>query len=87
MEEAELGGKAFARLLGLLRAGYKITGSSGDECAFLEHPAGRRFRHWRLMLYDNGTLVGGEVDHGELRIRSYDDDHFRRFVSSVPNPD
>lgn len=77
MEETPPG---FARLAQLLRAGYKVEGVEGTECIFLSHPAGRKYPQWRLMAYSNGTIVG----LNEMRLRSFDDDAFNRFLMSVP---
>jgi hypothetical protein len=71
---------AFDRLLRLHSAGYRIAHAEGTECAFLEHPAGRKFGQWRVMVYDNGTIVG----LGEMRVASSDDEAFGEFLRTVP---
>ena len=72
----------FYRLVLLLKAGYRFEHAEGAECAFLKHPKGRSFPQWRLMVYDNGTIVGME----DMRIRSDDDDSFKRFLKSMRKP-
>lgn len=76
----------FVRLASLLRAGYRFQNLEGAECAFLEHPAGRKFPHWRVMVYDNGTVVGMKPEGAdeEMRIRSFDSDQFNAFLRTVP---
>ena len=76
----------FVRLAQLLQAGYRFQSVTGAECAFLEHPAGRKFGQWRLMVYDTGTVVGMPPAEGQesMRIKSFDQEHFRSFLRSVP---
>lgn len=79
----------FVRLAQLLQAGYRFQSVSGAECAFLEHPAGRKFGQWRLMVYDTGTVVGMPSAAGQesMLIKSDDDERFGSFVRTVPRPD
>lgn len=72
----------FARLVALLCAGYQVDWVGAPDCIALRHPAGRRFRHHQLLIYDNGTIVGAD----DMRIRSFDADAFVRFLDTTPKP-
>ncbi len=72
----------FARLTLLLQRGYRVLAVTPPEAIILEHPAGRRFPHWRIIAYDSGTIVGG----GDYRIRSSDEAEFERFMKGIPKP-
>ena len=64
----------------LVSRGYTLDSADQIECAFLGHPKGRKFPQYRLMVYDNGTIVGMD----DFRIRSDDDEAFLAFVRSIP---
>lgn len=78
----------FTRLVALLFAGYEVQRPSGMSggALFLHHPAGRKFKQSRLIIYDAGTVVGSSDEKSEFRIRSFDQDAFASFLQSVPSP-
>lgn len=78
MDTHLVGEKAgFRRLLRLVRAGYKVTTVELPDCAFLEHSKGFQGSHRRLMIYDDGVVVGDK----DFRIRSFDSDAFEAFMA------
>lgn len=83
---------AFQRLNALLSVGYEIEefadkGPRSD--IWLDHPAGRRFPHSRLIAYADGLVVGtapANSSKSQLRLASHDADAFAQFLGSVPEP-
>lgn len=74
------------RIDALIRVGYKIEPCT-DEALKLEHPAHPEFKHARLMMFDDGLIVGGRIDEKhELRILAADEANFLAFLRSIPKP-
>lgn len=74
------------RIDALIRAGYKVEPCTIESLNFV-HPAHREFKHARLMMLDDGLIVGGKInDKHELRILTSDEATFSAFLRSIPKP-
>ncbi|WP_139174927.1 hypothetical protein [Lysobacter enzymogenes] len=77
---------AVRRIDALVRAGYKVEPCTVEALNFV-HPAHREFKHARLMMLDDGLIVGGLIDDKhELRILAADEEKFSAFLRSIPRP-
>lgn len=72
----------FVRLASLLKASYRLQSLEARERAFIEHPAGRKFQQWRLMVYEDGLVVGMAAEKGgsPMRITRSEDEQFWAFL-------
>ena len=74
------------RIDALVREGYKVEPCT-IEALNLVHPSHPEFRHARLMMFDDGMIVGGSIDEKhELRILAADEAKFSAFLRSIPKP-